>query len=145
MPDKEKYVDEDWKASVTQEKEIQEESHPASQSEDAGEAVSAPQGPDQDTSDSMGGEDSVELNFINYITSLIYQAMIFLGEVPNPMNDNQFDRNPQQAKFLIDTLILLREKTKGNLTAQEEGLLSSSIYELEMKYIDCVKQERGVV
>ncbi len=143
MPDREKYVDEDWKASVTQEKETKKEPQPSSQqgSEDR---PAAAQEPPQEN-DVMADEAAVELNFANYITSLIFQAMIFLGEIPNPMNDNQYDRNSSQAKFLIDTLILLREKTKGNLTPQENHLLDSSIYELEMKYVECVRQEKGSI
>ncbi|MFA5260021.1 MAG: DUF1844 domain-containing protein [Candidatus Omnitrophota bacterium] len=143
MPDREKYVDEDWKASVTQEKETLKESQPVSQ-KSPDERPAATQEPKQEN-DAQADEESVELNFTNYITSLIYQAMIFLGEVPNPMNDNQYDRNPPQAKFLIDTLILLREKTKGNLNSQENHLLNSSIYELEMKYVECARQEKGAV
>lgn len=143
MPDKEKYVDEDWKASVTQEKETVKGSQPApQQSPEEGAGLS--QEPEQEK-DAPVDEGDVELNFINYITSLIFQAMIFLGEVPNPMNDNQYDPNPGQAKFLIDTLILLREKTRGNLNSQEHHLLDSSIYELEMKYVECVRREKGAV
>ena len=145
MPDKEKYVDESWKESVTQEKEILQESHPASpDSHSPGSDPAVPQAAGQDP-EAQPDEDAVELNFINYITSLIFQAMIFLGEVPNPMNNNEIDRNPQQAKFLIDTLILLREKTRGNLNSQEDQILNSSIYELEMKYVECISSGKGVV
>ncbi|HPB68123.1 MAG TPA: DUF1844 domain-containing protein [Candidatus Omnitrophota bacterium] len=145
MPDREKYVDEDWKASVTQEKETQKEPQPQPSSQQSSEErPAAAQEPPQEN-DRMADEGAVELNFTNYITSLIFQAMIFLGEIPNPMNDNQYDRNSSQAKFLIDTLILLRDKTKGNLTPQENHLLDSSIYELEMKYVECVRQEKGTV
>ena len=59
-----------------------------------------------------------ELDFFNYIASLGFQAMIFLGEMPNPMT-NQPEKNLKQAKFLIDTLVLLRDKTTGNLTKEE--------------------------
>jgi len=83
-----------------------------------------------------------ELNFLNYVTSLAFQAMIFLGLIPNPMAGDKIDKNLRQAKFLIDTLILLREKTKGNLTAQEEELLSASVYELEMRYVEANEAEK---
>jgi len=130
---------------VTQEKETQKEPQPQPSSQQSSEErPAAAQEPPQEN-DRMADEGAVELNFTNYITSLIFQAMIFLGEIPNPMNDNQYDRNSSQAKFLIDTLILLRDKTKGNLTPQENHLLDSSIYELEMKYVECVRQEKGTV
>lgn len=86
-----------------------------------------------------GDSKTIELTFLNYITSLIYQSMIFLGQVPNPMNDNKIDRNLEQAKLLIDTLSVLEEKTKGNLTQEEEKVLKGAVYELRMKYSECVK------
>ncbi len=79
-----------------------------------------------------------QLDFFNYIASLGFQAMIFLGEMPNPMT-NQVEKNLKQAKFLIDTLVILREKTKGNLTKEEDDILNGSIYELQMRYVDLSK------
>ena len=80
----------------------------------------------------------VELDFFNYIASLSFQAMVFLGEVPNPIT-NQTEKNIKQAKFLIDTLVLIREKTMGNLTKEEGELLHGSIFELQRKYINITK------
>ncbi|MBF0511719.1 MAG: DUF1844 domain-containing protein [Candidatus Omnitrophica bacterium] len=79
-----------------------------------------------------------ELNFFNYIASLGFQTMIFLGEMPNPVT-NQVEKNLKQAKFLIDTLVLLRDKTKGNLSKEEDDLLNGSLYELQMRYVDLSK------
>ena len=82
----------------------------------------------------------MEINFINYISSLGFQAMIFLGEIVHPMT-NKIEKNIDQAKFIIDTLVVLREKTKGNLTEQEQHLLDGSVYELQLKYVEIVKKE----
>lgn len=79
-----------------------------------------------------------QLDFFNYIASLGFQTMIFLGEMPNPITQ-QVEQNLKQAKFLIDTLILLREKTKGNLSKEEDELLNGSIYELQLRYVDLTK------
>ena len=81
-----------------------------------------------------------QLDFFNYIASLGFQAMIFLGEVPNPITNAQ-EKNLKQAKFLIDTLTLLREKTSGNLNKEEAELLNGSIYELQMRYVEAMKKE----
>lgn len=81
-----------------------------------------------------------ELDFFNYIASLGFQAMIFLGEVPNPMT-NKTDKNLKQAKFLIDTMVVIREKTTGNLTKEEAELLNGSIYELQLRYVEALKKE----
>ena len=87
-------------------------------------------------------EQEPELDFFNYIASLGFQAMIFLGEVPNPMT-NQIDINLKQAKFLIDTLVIIREKTTGNLSKEEAELLNGSIYELQLRYVEAVKKEKS--
>ena len=79
-----------------------------------------------------------KLDFFNYIASLGFQTMIFLGEMPNPIT-NQIEKNLKQAKFLIDTLIILRDKTKGNLSKEEDDLLNGSIYELQLRYVDLSK------
>ena len=81
-----------------------------------------------------------QLDFFNYIASLGFQAMIFLGEVPNPIT-NEVDKNLKQAKFLIDTMVVIREKTTGNLTKEEAELLNGSIYELQLRYVEAVKKE----
>ena len=126
--DREKYIDESWKDSVSQEKDILKGHEPAS--------------PDPVDEESLVSEDQnpLEVNFINYVSSLVFQAMIFLGELPNPMT-NQVEKNLAQAKFLIDTLVMMREKTKGNLTKREEELLGSAVYELQMRYVDLIGKE----
>ncbi len=83
-----------------------------------------------------------ELDFFNYIASLGFQAMIFLGEVPNPMT-NQTEKNLKQAKFLIDTLGIIREKTVGNLSKEENELLNGSIYELQRRFVEIAQKERN--
>jgi hypothetical protein len=79
-----------------------------------------------------------QLDFFNYIASLGFQTMIFLGEMPNPIT-KQTEKNLKQAKFLIDTLVILRDKTKGNLSKEEDDLLNGSIYELQLRYVDLSK------
>ena len=61
--------------------------------------------------------------------------MIFLGEVPSPI-DNKTETNLEQARFIIDTLGLLQEKTKGNLDEQEDNAMNSFLYQLRMKYTE---------
>jgi hypothetical protein len=79
-----------------------------------------------------------QLDFFNYIASLGFQTMIFLGEMPNPIT-NQVEKNLKQAKFLIDTLLILRDKTKGNLSKEEDDLLNGSIYELQLRFVELSK------
>ena len=81
-----------------------------------------------------------QLDFFNYVASLGFQAMIFLGEMPNPIS-NQMEKNLKQAKFLIDTLVLIREKTTGNLSKEEAELLNGSIYELQRRFVELAGKE----
>lgn len=88
------------------------------------------------------GDQEPELDFFNYIASLGFQAMIFLGEMPNPIT-NQVDKNLKQAKFLIDTMVIIKEKTTGNLSKEEAELLHGSIYELQLRYVQALKNEQN--
>jgi len=92
------------------------------------------------TAEPQEGGAEPELDFFNYVASLGFQAMIFLGEVPNPMT-NQPEKNLKQAKFLIDTLVLIREKTVGNLTKEEGELLNGSVYELQRRFVEIAQKE----
>ncbi|MBF0490559.1 MAG: DUF1844 domain-containing protein [Candidatus Omnitrophica bacterium] len=87
-------------------------------------------------------EPEPQLDFFNYIASLGFQAMIFLGEVANPLTNKQ-EKNLKQAKFLIDTLVVIRDKTIGNLSKEEAELLNGSIYELQLRYVEAVKNEKA--
>lgn len=73
-----------------------------------------------------------DFNF--FISTLAIQASIALGQIPNPAT-NKPENNPQQAKFIIDTLDMLKEKTKNNLSKEEAELLENMLYELKMQYI----------
>lgn len=75
-----------------------------------------------------------EADFSFFITTLALQASIALGQVPNPAT-NQKGEDTAQAKFLIDTLGMLKSKTNGNLTADETSLLENVLYELRMQYV----------
>jgi Domain of unknown function (DUF1844) len=68
------------------------------------------------------------------ITTLGTQAMVALGEVPNPLT-GKLERLPNQAKHFIDTLAMLEEKTAGNRTPEESAILSSLLHQLRMAYV----------
>ncbi len=127
-----KQVDEFWKSDVDSEKKGVDHIE---------ESLVQPQKTQDVQSDESGNVP--EVNFFNYVTSLAFQAMIFLGEIPSPIT-NKTEKNLDQAKFLIDTLDLIRSKTTGNLTNEEANLLNGTIYELQMRYVDQAKKEEGV-
>ena len=76
-----------------------------------------------------------EPSFTIFVSSLVMQAMIYMGKLDNPTGQ-KIERNDEQAKFLIDTLAILKEKTKGNLTSEEEKFLDESLFNLRMLYIE---------
>jgi len=73
-------------------------------------------------------------DFKFFITTLSLQATIFLGQIPNPATQKTEEDLPQ-AKFIIDTLGMLQEKTKGNLDKEEAELLENLLYELRSVYL----------
>jgi hypothetical protein len=74
-----------------------------------------------------------EANFSFFVTTLGIQIAIALGEVPSPIT-NKNEENLDQAKYLIDTLDMLKEKTKNNLTKEEQGMLDNILYDFHMKF-----------
>ena len=75
-----------------------------------------------------------EPDFKFFITTLTLQASIALGHMANPAT-GKTEADPIQAKFLIDTLGMLQNKTKGNLTQEELDLLENLLYELRVAYL----------
>jgi hypothetical protein len=57
-----------------------------------------------------------------------------LGEIQDPVTQ-QSSKNIPLAKQTIDLLGMLKEKTKGNLTTDEEKFLESILYDLRMRYV----------
>lgn len=80
-----------------------------------------------------------EPDFNFFVTTLALQATIFLGAIVNPAT-NKKEEDLTQAKFIIDTLGMLKEKTKGNLSPQESDLLENVLYELRVQYINKSKE-----
>ena len=76
-----------------------------------------------------------EADFAIFVTSLALQASIALGEVANPVTKKK-EANLPQAKFLIDTLAMIQEKTEGNLKEDEGRLLEGALYELRLQYVE---------
>lgn len=81
------------------------------------------------------GDRLPELNFAAFIISLSTQALAHLGEIPDPVEGTvRIDLNA--ARQMIDILIILRDKTKGNLDNAENALLENALYDLRMKYVE---------
>ena len=75
-----------------------------------------------------------EINFSTFIFSLSSSALFHFGEIPDPSSGTK-EKNLPMAKHTIDILGMLEEKTRGNLTPDEEQLFKNVLYDLRMLYV----------
>ena len=73
--------------------------------------------------------------FIQLVMQNQQMAMISLGKIKNPVSDT-LDINLEYAKLSIDTLDMLVQKTKGNLSEYEEKFLTETINQLKIFYVE---------
>ena len=78
------------------------------------------------------------LEFSTLILSLASSVVYHLGEMPHP-ETGRSEQNLPVAKQTIDLLAVLQDKTRGNLTEEEAGLLESLLYELRIKYVQTTR------
>ncbi len=130
MADEEKkiIIDEDWKAQVQRERE-----------EARAKNQDAPESPEEAGDEDAVGEEVLQASFDALVGSLATQAMFALGVIAAE-GQRQVMVNLDQAKFTIDMLEVLREKTKGNLTPDEKAHLDEAISELQHLYVARVQQ-----
>jgi hypothetical protein len=120
MEEEKKKVDEAWKQQAEKEKK---------------------ETPAADSLKSSQEEQLPEADFSFFITTLAVQASIALGAMANPVTQ-KLEVNLSQAKLIIDTLGVLKEKTQGNLSSEEDSLLENMLYELRMQYLTQTKGEQ---
>ena len=75
-----------------------------------------------------------QLDFSTFIMSLTSSAFYHLGDIADP-ETGKTETNLPAVQQTIDMLIMLREKTQGNLTEEEAKLLEQLVYELQMKFV----------
>lgn len=129
--------------------EFKKEIHPAEQPAAAAPRPAEPE-PDrrQRNEPPPGGEDrrrtmadkatSPATPFTNFIEPLIAQAYMSLGMLRNPYQP-QSKIDPSAARQMIEILTLLRDKTQGNLTADEEDFLETHLGELKLAFVQRTK------
>ena len=112
MRDETKIIDEDWTEQAAKEKN----------------AASA----------QAGSESFPKADFAVLVSSLISQTHIFLGDVENPISKKR-EVNMERAKFTIDLIDVLKEKTRGNVSEEEARLLDGALFDLRMRYVNAGK------
>jgi len=86
--------------------------------------------------------EKIEANILNLVMSFYFACWQQLGKVVNPVT-NKIEKNLEQAKYSIDMLIILRDKTKGNLSSEEEKTLQEAIANLQLNYVDELKNSKN--
>jgi len=117
--DEGKKVDEEWKKDVQKEKErLAEEA----ESKRAEKEHPLPQP-----------------NFALFLSGLATETLVHLGEVEDPLTKKK-EKNLDRAKYSIDLLGVIQEKTKGNLTEEENTFLKQILYDLRMRFVKASKK-----
>ena len=109
-------IDEDWKTQVAAEKEA---------------ALRQPEG---DEADAEAIGELPEASFELLISTFVTEAMVALGQFPHP-GTGEIEADPEHAKFAIDMLEVIAEKTKGNLDPMEEQGIKDILHQLRMAFI----------
>ena len=79
------------------------------------------------------------VDFHTFVLSLGSSALLHLGELEHP-DVGAPQKDLPLAKHTIDILVMLEEKTRGNLTAAEEKLIGSLLYDLRLRYVEAQKK-----
>ncbi len=119
-----KRVDESWKEQAEREKQGGAAAPPSPQA--APQRAAAPT--------SAGREELPEARFDLFVSGLAMEALIAMGDMLHPVTRKPAVNLPH-AKYLVDVLGILEEKTKGNLSVDEEKLLKDALYQLRMRYL----------
>jgi hypothetical protein len=120
------HSDEDWKDRVKNEDRLRDEQLATEQA-----------APPADPADPFGKLPRAEFSVLVQI--FVTQAMAALGLIADPGGEPP-PRRLSLARHFIDLLAVLDEKTRGNLTPAEERLLSSSLHELRLVYVELGKE-----
>jgi hypothetical protein len=88
--------------------------------------------PEVQKADSQTGETAQR--FIEFIMMQAQQAMLFLGRLPHPSTGETIV-NLEAARMFIDYIEMLKEKTRGNLSSDEEKVLGSILSDLQMSFV----------
>jgi len=128
MADKQekKKVDEEWKKKAKEEAEKADQE--AITPEAASEAVADTQAA------AAEGAPHFEPSFQMLVTNFAMEALISMGAMENP-STKKTEVNLDHAKYAIDMLQIIAEKTKGNLTDQEKKAIEGTLYDLRMRYL----------
>jgi hypothetical protein len=80
------------------------------------------------------------VDFATFILSLSHSALVHLGEAPNP-ETGSVEKHLALARQTIDLIAMLEERTKGNLSGDEERLIGQILFDLHMRFVEVSKSK----
>ena len=126
-------VDEDWKSRVRAEREAAKKAATA-----ASEEAQPAGGAAGETAGETRGETAAgripPASFEVLISTFVVPALTAMGKLPDPVQGHPVVR-PDLAKHYIDMLSMIEEKTRGNLTKGEAGMLEDVLHQLRMSFV----------
>jgi hypothetical protein len=78
--------------------------------------------------------------FIEFVMMQAQNAAFMLGQIPHPQT-GKAEVNLDMAQLLIDQLVMIQEKTKSNLNSDESRILAGAISNLQMAFVEAVREE----
>ena len=109
-----KQVDEEWKKRVTAE------------------------GGAEPAADATSRTPLPEANLKVFVSGLATQALVHLGMIDSPLTGKK-ELDLEEAKYTIDLLQVIRDKTKGNLDVEEQKMIDAYLYDLRMRYVEACR------
>jgi len=85
------------------------------------------------------------INFASFVLSLAATAAIHFGDRLEPGADAAGPVDLTAAGQMIDILTLLEEKTRGNLTSDEQELLETILYELRLRFVEAQAADKRII
>jgi Domain of unknown function (DUF1844) len=86
-----------------------------------------------------------QLTFTAFVLSLASSAAIHFGDLADPESGEKTAPNLEAASQMIEILSLLEQKTRGNLTPEEQQLLEQLLYELRMRFVEASGSGRRII
>jgi hypothetical protein len=78
--------------------------------------------------------------FIEFVMMQAQNAAFVLGQIPHPQT-GKADVNLDMAQLLIDQLVMIQEKTKGNLNSDESRILAQTVSNLQMLFVEAAQEK----
>jgi hypothetical protein len=83
----------------------------------------------------MDPQDNINAHFVSLVMMLASACWQQIGKIPNPMT-GKIEKELEHAQLTIEILSMIKDKTKGNLSLEEDRLISNTLSDLQINYAD---------